>query len=98
MNKVAVVCVMAVVMMSGCSKNFDRERFISTYAEILIEREQQSDSTKANTNVQSILTKHSYTEAEFRTDFIALAQKPNDMRTLMDSVHQRVRTLTSTKK
>ncbi|OYT14728.1 MAG: hypothetical protein B7C24_16755 [Bacteroidetes bacterium 4572_77] len=52
----------------------DNENFRAAYKEILIARETEADSLKANDLVKDILQEHGYSEEDFRIDYFALSQ------------------------
>lgn len=88
---VVLVAVMFVscVACSGWSNN--DEQFVRAYTEVLIAREQYTDTTLANGKVVAILKQHGFTELSFRKRFQDLTAKPDRLRQILDSARSRAR-------
>jgi hypothetical protein len=78
----------------SCSENTwsdEKENFTQTYMEILIAREQISDSSKAQITVQTIMQNHGYNEQSFALQFGEYSQTPEELRAILDSAQARAR-------
>lgn len=76
---------------ASCAKNTqDDAKFFDTYKEILIIRNQDSDTATANAAVRELLKKRDYTEQSFKDEFIRLSQDPNKFARKIDSIRSMV--------
>ncbi|MBI5325160.1 MAG: hypothetical protein HZB41_07815 [Ignavibacteriae bacterium] len=80
MSKLLIpVCLSFVLLFTYCSHtDEDRERFISTYKDILIARERYQDTTVANAEVKKVYKKNKYTEQTFFEDWKYYVKDPQD--------------------
>ncbi len=84
-----LIVVIFLTACSGGSWSKDDERFVQTYTDILILREQYADTAQANPKVREMMQKNGYTEASFRARFEELTAKPEKFRQMLDSARAR---------
>lgn len=78
----------------GCSESGwsdKKENFTQTYMEILITRQQITDSVKAQNEVQAVMQKHGYNEQSFAQQFMEYSRTPEVLKLILDSAQTRAR-------
>lgn len=88
-----ILLALTVITLSSCTSNTDKEKFINTYAQILLVREQNPDSANGNAKVQAVITSNGYTQESFKSEFIKYSRDAQSFRILMDTVQQRAKRL-----
>jgi hypothetical protein len=92
MKVVSVPLAILFVCCVACSRwSNDDEQFVRAYTEVLIAREQYTDTTLANGKVAAILKQHGFTELSFRKRFQDLTATPDRLRQILDSARSRAR-------
>ncbi|MFA6571727.1 MAG: hypothetical protein WCT77_10905 [Bacteroidota bacterium] len=79
-----------VLLIVSCSDyREDRDRFMTTYKEILIVREMFTDTAKANAEVKKIFNKNNYTEKVFFEEWKEYTGNPQEFIIMMDTIRER---------
>jgi hypothetical protein len=77
---------------NACGSNVDKDKFLNTYREILIARNEILDSSNANMRVLQILKNNNYTEQSFKEEFFYLAKNENGFLKIIDSLRNSITT------
>jgi hypothetical protein len=79
-----------VLLQVSCSDYWqDRDRFMTTYKEILIVREMYADTATANAEVKKIFRKNNYTEKAFLEEWKEFTENPQEFIIMMDTIRER---------
>ncbi len=81
-------CFLIILIVACTNEKEERDRFLTTYKEILYVRETVTDSLEANSQVLAVMEKYGYSEEQFRKKYFELAQNPEKFIELLDSLRQ----------
>ncbi len=82
------------ITLTACSESGwsdKKENFTQTYMEILITRQQITDSAKAQNEVRAVMEKHGYNEQSFAQQFMEYSRTPEALKLILDSAQSRAR-------
>lgn len=95
LHTVVMICTFSIfIVLAGCSENSwsdKKENFTQTYMEILITRQQITDSVKAQSAVFEVMEKHGFNEQSFAQQFIEYSRTPDVLKSILDSAQVRAR-------
>lgn len=86
----SILMMLLLILIFSCShSDDDKERFIRTYKEILVAREQYQDSSIANAEVKKVYKKNQYTEQTFFEDWKYYVEDSKEFLIMMDTIRSR---------
>lgn len=85
-SKIIIVAILCLSFFACGKKEADKTKFITVYKEILLTREMEKDSLKANEKVNEILKNNGYNMASFKVEFMKLAKNYDEFNKTIDSV------------
>jgi hypothetical protein len=86
-----IILILTSIIFVACSEQKeDHQEFIDTYKEVLIIREAESDTSKANKMVQDALEKRGYTLDKFKDEFFKLADEDKNFIKVIDSLRNTI--------
>ncbi|MBS1536642.1 MAG: hypothetical protein JST20_02690 [Bacteroidetes bacterium] len=94
LNLTTILLISSISILSGCSEDSwsnSKENFTQTYMEILIAREQVTDSTQAQTKVNDIMRIHGFDQQSFAQQFMEYSHTPDVLKSILDSAQTRAR-------
>lgn len=94
LNLITILLISSISILSGCSEDSwsnSKENFTQTYMEILIAREQVTDSTQAQTKVNDIMRIHGFDQQSFAQQFMEYSHTPDVLKSILDSAQTRAR-------
>jgi len=91
MKRYIIALVLTILFLSSCGADkAEEDKFLNTYREILIAREQIADSIEANQRIGEILKKNGYDEPRFRQTFFEFAKDKKRFTEMLDSLRKSV--------
>lgn len=90
MKKIIVLVTMILAVAACDTNSIDEKRFVRTYKDILLTRENIKDLDSANKMVIQVMKKHGYDPITFKNDFEELAKNKERFTKVIDSVRQSV--------
>jgi hypothetical protein len=96
MKKIIVIVVVVLAVASATYWFFfyqpkQKDNFINTYKEILIIREQYSDTAQANPLIKKSIKKHGFTNDGFKQAYFSYAQNSKEFLVMLDSARERAK-------
>lgn len=86
-----LILILFTILFVACSeKKNDNQEFIDTYKEVLLIREAESDTSRANKMVQDALEKRGYTLDKFKDEFFKLADEDKSFIKVIDSLRNTI--------
>jgi hypothetical protein len=88
-KNIILFLLLVITLCTACNEaKVDEKKFYDLYTEILIVRQQNSDTAIANPLVNELFAKNNYTKEQFKADFEELAKDPNTFAHKIDSIRQ----------
>lgn len=81
-----IILLVSILIFSCSEEKKNRDTFIQTYKEVLIIREAESDTSKANKMVRDAIQEKGYTLERFQQEFFELANKDKEFVKVIDSL------------
>jgi rubrerythrin len=91
MKYILIILLSLSITLTSCGSSDDKEKLLNVYKQILIARNSEQDSLKANEAVQKVLKKNGYTELQFRKEIFQMASSEKDFLPMIDSLRNYVK-------
>ena len=87
---IVMLCIFIASFVNSCgggsgAEQMQEQKFLDTYVELLIIREQYPDTSEANPRIKALMRQQGYSEESFKQHFAALARDAEHFRNTIDS-------------